>query len=101
MSYSKHQPSKYTTPRAQDNQLINSLYNNHDLQCGCDNANSHLTYLLIKNTQPTQFNKEEKKEIEKWLGTIMDTTEEDTVDTGIDAGDLEALFAEEDTSNDG
>lgn len=98
MSYSKLTESLYTTPKAKENQLLNQLFANHDIICGCNSPQSHLTFLLIKNCHPTDFNKEERQLINKWHGTIGTTT--DIEDAGIKEGELEALFAEpeEDTT---
>lgn len=99
MSYSKQKETLYSTTRSQNNQLINTLCNVHDLTCGCEDPPSHLTYLLIANTNPQKFNKEEKQKITEWHGTLTDTAEEET--TGFDAGDLEQLFAEDDGTQEG
>lgn len=100
MSYSKQQPSLYTTDRAKNNQLLNCIFGNHDLACGCQDPASHLTHLLIHNCKPTKFNKEETKEIQKWCGELTeDGDQEDT--TGLEPGELDALFAEDDTGTDG
>ncbi len=100
MSYSKQTPSLYSSNRSKNNQLINTLINTHDLACGCEDPPSHLTYLLISNCNPTKFNKEELQQIKKWHGDLGTTTTEED-DTGLQEGELEELFAEEDTTNEG
>nr|AZK35859.1 hypothetical protein ORF2 [Torque teno mini virus 10] len=101
MSYSKQQPSLYTTPNAQDNQLLNSLISNHVLCCGCKDPPSHLTYLLIKKCAPTNFDETEKQIIQQWYGTLPTTTTEAGEETGYDVGDLDALFAGDDADDTG
>ena len=99
MSYSKLTGPAYTK-NGIEKQLINTLHGNHDLCCGCNDPGSHLTYLLMKHCQPTSFNKEERKEIKKWHGTLGGDTTDLEEDFGFQPGDLEKLF-EEDTADDG
>lgn len=98
MSYSKHQPSLYKG-RGQDNQLLNTLINTHDLACGCKDPPSHLTHLLISKCDPKDFNKEEKQQIKQWCTTLEDGHGEE--ETGFDEGDLDALFTEDTTPEEG
>ncbi len=99
MSYSKLQTPQYTSA-ALNLQLINSLHNNHDLCCGCQNPSEHLLFLLATKVKPTNFTKEEKKQIQKCLGFGDGRTTEDE-DTGLEPGDLEKLFAIEDEDIEG
>ncbi len=92
MSYSKFQPTQYG-PKGLEKQLLNFMFTGHDLICSCEEPQSHLTYLLIKNTNPTKFNKEEQQEIKQCLGITTGDKEEDVPD--FDAGDLERLFGED------
>ncbi len=101
MSYSKFTNSLYSSPRSAQNQLLNSIFNNHDLCCGCNEPASHLTFLLINNCNPQKFSPEEKEVIKKWHGDITTQGGDTTEDIGIDAGELETLFAEDDTTEDG
>ncbi len=95
MSYSKLQPTIYNG-RNLEQQLTNNIFSAHDLACGCPDPPSHLTYLLINNCQPKDFNKEEKKKLQKWLGTLTEETTGEEEETGFSPGDLEKLFQEED-----
>lgn len=102
MSYSKQTPSLYKTERSKNNQIINTIIGTHDLCCGCNDPTSHLTHLLITTCKPTSFNKKEKEEIKQWCGTLTeDTTGEEDDQTGLLPGELDALFAEEDTNTEG
>lgn len=88
-------PPKYS-PKALQNQLINSIIGNHDLLCGCDNPTTHLAALLFEKTNPTNFTEEQKKIIRKCLGDDHTTTDIAAIeDGGFSEGDLEQLFAED------
>lgn len=100
MSYSKLTPPNYT-PRKQDQALINSLHHQHDLCCGCDNAPSHLTYLLIKNCNPHDYTKKEKQEIKQWCTTLEEEDHSGDGDIDFAPGELERLFSEDDGDTDG
>lgn len=100
MSFSKLKPTLYTG-KSKENQLLNTVFSAHDLTCGCEDPPSHLTLLLIEKYQPTKFTKEDKKIIQKWHTSIQeeDTTGED--ETGLQEGELDALFAEDTTTDEG
>lgn len=67
--------------RALENQLINTVINAHDLCCGCLQPTNHLAYLFCSNTS-------------KKCPTTT-TGEDHTEETTLDAGDLDALFADD------
>lgn len=51
--------SSYLTPpvyssRGLENQLINNIYQSHDLICGCKTPKDHLIYLLTKQCHHTE-----------------------------------------------
>lgn len=94
MSYSKLTPSLYSTTQ-QEKQLLNHVFQIHDFACGCRDPPSHLTWLLINNCNPQDFNSTEKEKLKKWLGTTTGETDTMEEDTGFNAGDLEKLFAQE------
>ena len=83
------QMSKFQQPalykgRALDNQWINLIIGSHDLFCGCNKPIKHLQSILPKECHSSdQENTTEK-----------DTTHGD--DTGLEPGELEQLFAEND-----
>lgn len=79
MSFSKYEPTKYT-PKQQEKQYLNLIYNAHDQFCFCKEPANHTIYLLQKTKQCP--------------GTEI-TTKEDGDDPGFDVGDLENLFAED------
>lgn len=82
-------------------QFINCVIGIHDLCCHCPNPLFHSTKLLLKQLAP-ELQAPEKQQLQQCLGDAA-TTKEDA-DTGIDFGDLEKLFGddeeEEDTSTD-
>lgn len=84
-------PSLYNG-RGQENQLLNLMFHGHDMICGCNYPDKHLTFLLQR----------EKCHLSKGTNTGDETTgtakEEET---GIDEGDLERLFATENDVDEG
>lgn len=95
MSYSKLQPSVYS-PSQNEKQLLNSIFTNHDLICGCPEPSSHITWLLIKKCNPKDFSSKETEEIKQWCGTLTATNTGADADTGLEEGELEKLFEEKD-----
>lgn len=91
MSFSKLQPTYYNS-RSKITQLKNTIANLHDLACGCYNPLKHIGLLCLEECQPTDFEPQDKKLLQKCLGITEDLTtkEEDAVDFG----DLEKLFEE-------
>lgn len=88
------------TTKQKEKSLINSYVTSHDLTCDCSNPAFHCALILLKHLGP-ELNQQDKQQLKKCLGEETTTTKED--DIGIDAGDLEALFAndgeeEEDTA---
>lgn len=82
------QPTKYG-PKRLELQWLNGCITSHDYICGCDEPAKHLFLLLAKKSGFDQ----------KCLtfGDDPGTTAVGTTDDiGIDQGDLELLFAEED-----
>lgn len=90
MSYSNWKPT-YLTNEGKEKQLLNSIFTNHDLCCGCDDPAAHIVALLCKNCEPKKFNEEEKTSIKKCLGGEETTTAAEEI---LDFGDLETLFGE-------
>lgn len=90
----------YYTKNANQKQLLNTLVGNHDLICGCEEPLTHIGCLIFEKARPTNIPPKYKKIIKKCLG------EEDGDgaaltngdDTPIDAGDLEKLFGEDDST---
>lgn len=79
--------SKYLRPslyngRGIENQLLNLMYNSHDLCCGCPNPRKHLISLLNR----------EKCLPSEEISTKENTSTEENPD-GFDEGDLEKIFA--------
>lgn len=85
--------SKFLTPpiynnRGLENQLKNTIFNAHDLACGCKNPLKHLQHLFSEKCHHTEGTTD---------GIIhTDTNEED----GFDEGDLQRIFEENFTEND-
>lgn len=81
-------PTKYG-PKRLELQWLNGCITSHDYICGCDEPSKHLLKILIEKSGIDQ----------KCLtfgddpGTAVATTPDDL---GIDQGDLELLFAEDD-----
>lgn len=90
---SRLQPVKYTK-RQQENNLLNTCIQAHDLTCGCPDPLKCLACLIFYKAEPTNFTNEEKQQIRKCLGTI-DGGDLGPIEDGIDAGDLDVLFAED------
>lgn len=73
------QPRLYNG-RGLENQLLNSMYNSHDLCCGCNNTAKHLIHLLQGSC--------------RHFADASTTTEEKHGDAPIiDTEDLETVFA--------
>lgn len=87
------------TEKQQINQNINAFVGLHDLTCNCDNPLKCIVLQIYNREKTLKFN---TQEIQQWLTT---TEDHGAVTTGekeeIDGEDLEALFAEEDTTNTG
>lgn len=77
---------------------INGLVSIHDLQCQCDHPLQHTIIGIIDQEPSLKFDEEDSKKIQKCL-TSGDPGTEDVVDAFGD-GELEALFAEDDTGED-
>lgn len=99
MSYSKQRPTYYNST-AKDQQLINCMVGQHDLVCGCEEPTAHLAFLLITKAKPTNFTPEEKQQLKKCLDIGEDPTIKEDIDT-VDFGDLEKLFEEDATDQEG
>lgn len=93
--------STYLTPavyskNALENQWVNCIFNTHDLICGCNSTIKHLAAILNRQPgQPSQL-------------CLPSTSEDDRGQHGDDAeelpieeGDLEALFEEPFTDEEG
>lgn len=82
---SKFQKPTLYNGRGLDNQWLNTIYNVHDLMCGCNNVKDHLLDILnIKECHHTT----EKD------STAVTTGTGEEEEMPFDAKDLEALFAE-------
>lgn len=92
--------SKFLTPaiysnKALENQWVNTIFNTHDLMCGCNSAIKHLADILYRQPGPNQL--------------CLPSTSEDArgqpgegaAELPIDEGDLEALFEEPFTEDEG
>lgn len=83
------------------NQLkfINSVVGIHDFTCNCNNPGFHCLKILAQQIGP-ELNTTDKDTIKKCLGDH--STADAVEDTGIDPGDLEKLFGdqEEDADDD-
>lgn len=87
-------PTKYG-PERRELYWLNLCISSHDLMCGCDSPGSHLMLLLAKKSGYLEIPKEDLLQATKCLtGGEETTTQEDGDDLGIDAGDLELLFAD-------
>lgn len=88
-------PPRYG-PRGLELQLLNSIFQNHDLCCGCDDPLYHI--LSIINTQNNANLSDTKLKEIKCLLTGETTDKEDHEDgaagvlDAIEDGDLDALF---------
>lgn len=80
------QPPLYTG-RGLENQLKNTIWNAHDLICGCPKPKQHLEYLISgeKCLSTTEDNK-----------ITTDADPKDGEEINLDIGDLDALFADTD-----
>ncbi len=93
---------KYPTKnnRKQELKIINACIGCHDLTCECNEPAYHTLQIFIKQLKP-ELNKQQKDQLIKCLG---DGGDQDILDKDIseDVGeDLERLFAEDITENDG
>lgn len=84
--------SKFLTPcvysgKSLENQWVNSIYNSHDLICGCNDTIKHLASIL----QTKQLCLPSTSTVEDGTQTDTGPVEED----GFDEGDLERLFEED------
>lgn len=68
--------------------------NAHDLACGCDHPIEHIIYTTATKGRPSNFTDAEKATLKKCLGITDDPIIKEE-ETGIDAGDLDRLFAED------
>lgn len=86
------QPPNYG-PTGIENQLYNTIFQSHDIGCGCKDPILHLLQIISKNNKKKPSIKQ-LKEI-KWLltGEEEDRTTADTGDDVIEPGDLDILFA--------
>lgn len=78
--------------RGKENQLLNLMFHGHDMICGCNTAHKHLQHLLTSE-QCRHF--KDTDTTEETGGTKGDG------EIGIDAGDLERLFAPENDVDEG
>lgn len=85
----------YLQKNALHTQFLNSICNNHDLWCRCDDPLRHTFVLIAEKVKPTNFTEDQKKKIKKCLGE-EDGDGAPDVDafTTIDDGDLATLFGE-------
>lgn len=91
-------PTPYGPNRRELNWL-NSCISIHDTFCGCDEPGDHLLLLLAKKSGYFSITKGALKEATKCLTSGEDHSthvgkDGDQEDIGIDAGDLELLFAD-------
>lgn len=88
-------PPRYG-PRGLELQFLNSIYQNHDLMCGCEDQLLHILSIISRNNK-TNLSDTKLQEIKCLLtGETTGETEEpagaaDVLDA-IDDGDLDALF---------
>nr|UHS18300.1 MAG: hypothetical protein [Betatorquevirus sp.] len=87
---SKFMTEPIYSPRKLEQQWINGCIHLHDLCCGCPNPLNHLKFLLNKDSTCLHTTEEKGTTTEETGGT---TTADEI---NIDAGDLEALFANTD-----
>lgn len=81
-------------PRGMELQFYNSIHHNHGLSCGCNDTILHILYIINQQNSKTKLSLKELKKIKCHLiGEDGDGEEDDQL--GIDAGDLEQLFGEE------
>lgn len=84
--------------KKQQLQFINCCIGIHDLNCTCNNPGFHTLKLLAQQIGP-ELNQQDKNTIKKCLGGDEDGKPADV--DGIDFGDLEKLFEEDDTEDAG
>ncbi len=82
--------------RALELQLLNQIIASHDLCCGCDKPLDHITYLCVNTFDQTNPKIQQTKCLLFGDTTDPVTTPEDAID-GLIEGELEELFAEDDT----
>lgn len=84
-------------------QQINTYVATHDLNCGCDNPLKHIILQIAEQEPGLQFDKEEQNQIKKWLttGEHGENPGGKDDDDGFGEGELERLFAEDDTEDTG
>lgn len=92
-------PTKYG-PDRRELHWLNLCVHSHDLMCGCDEPGDHLLLLLAKKSGYLQIKKEALQTATKCLTTgeeiTYETTGEGEDDTGLEPGELDRLFAEDD-----
>lgn len=100
MSFSKQRPTYYNSTSIQQ-QMLNTFVSVHDLTCGCDHPIEHILWTTATKGKPTGFTEEEKSTLKKCLGFGENLTIKEEEETGIEDGDLDRLFAEDDTEDTG
>lgn len=80
-------PSLYSK-RGQENQLLNIIYQSHDLTCGCKTPREHLLHLI------------QREECHLTTTTGEETTQDGDVEDLLDDGVLEKIFDQELTEDD-
>lgn len=85
-------PPKWT-PRQTKNNWINLLAAIHDTNCECDKPLEHTIEIILEKEKNLRFDDSTNKLLKKCLGTEDTAKDGDAVD-GLDAGDLDRLFAD-------
>lgn len=85
---------KSSNKRKTQLEWTNALVHIHDLICDCNQPLEHTIDTICTQEPSLKLNLQTSHKIKKCLTTTETTEKEDTVD-GLDAGTLEALFAED------
>lgn len=87
-------PTEYG-PRGLELQFYNSIHHNHGLSCGCDDTILHILYIINQQNSSKKLSLKELKKIKCQLTGENGDGDAEGDQLGIDAGDLELLFGEE------
>lgn len=94
-------PTKYGH-KQRELHWLNLCVKSHDLICGCDDPADHLLLLLAQKSGYLKISKETLQKSTKCLTTGEDltyeTTGEEEDETGLEPGELERLFEEDDAT---
>lgn len=85
------------TTRKEQLKLVNHFVSAHDLLCECPEPAKHCFNVLLKQLKP-EFTEQDKNQIKQCLGTATTAAVEE--DAGLDPGDLEKLFGDDDGEED-